>query len=109
MKTLVCGRRDMNEFRYVVPNSVPAECDRCRIGLWMSPSSLAVREPGDEVLCLQCFKRASAEDGEGIELIPLTDWQRRELRAAGIDEQGLSADSLAELVAPHGPGTTAGG
>lgn len=85
MKTIVLMARGMGS--YVVPGSVEARCRRCNRICLMSPSSLAIKEPGDDVLCLNCFDTEASASHEPIELMPLSNWQRRELRSAGIQPE----------------------
>lgn len=81
MRTFVCLR--VIDCTYFVCSSVTKRCEECGEPISVSPSTIALREPLDELYCFQCFRSRSSPSTHS--LMPLTDWQRRELRAAGVE------------------------
>ncbi len=83
MKTIICSLLAMT--RYMIPGSSIAKCGTRGESVVISVATLATKDPGDELLCVPCLDRRSLRDREPIQIIPLTEWQKRELQACGVN------------------------
>ena len=78
-KTLVCMPASFKG--YVVPGGLPDKCSKCRQPVWVSPSSLLIKQdnPGIEVLCIPCALDQMKKD-EHPKIEGLTPAQTGEIR-----------------------------
>jgi hypothetical protein len=72
----------VKQMKVVVPGSTKKRCSGCGQAVWVSPASLVLSKKKHlPLLCLPCAEERIAKE-EDVNVQPLTEEQRREIRDA---------------------------